>query len=122
MATIRRAQSNQALDIAVIDMTQSESVTVSFESNTGSKVVWDDGGISWTINPTTAGNSVSVAVEHSLLGEGDDAKYWTPDSESPFSGGSEGNEHFRVQRVRFTATTGQATVVVASGAKFRVLD
>ena len=118
MATVTRHTSAQALDIAAIDFEAGDIVIVDLTARRLAKADWENGGVSWTINSATAFN---VKVEHSLMPRGnDDAKYWTEDSDSPYTSNAEGNEHFRVQRIRFTAMSGSPTVVVSSDGKFTV--
>ena len=119
MATITKHQSSQALAIAQIEMEAGDVVTINLSAPIHSRVSWENGGVSWTINSATA---FSVKVEHSLMPTGDDERFWTEDFDSPFASGAEGNEHFRVQRVRFTAASGTPTVVVASNARFEVTE
>ena len=120
MASVTRHTSHQAISIAEIDLDLNEVAVVDLDHLRNAKVRWDDGGVSWTINAQNDGDNISVKVEHSLMPEGDDAKYWVEDFESPFTKATQGNEHFRVQRIRFTATSGDITVVVASASKFQV--
>ena len=118
MATVTRHQSAQSLNVTAIDFEAGDIVTVDLRDRRHASVNWENGGVSWTINSATAFN---VKVEHSLMPSGDDAKYWTEDSDSPYTANAEGNEHFRVQRIRFTAMSGTPTVVVASNSKYKVL-
>lgn len=120
MATHRTHNSHQAVEIAEIDLINSESVIIDLSAFRRAPVAWDDGGVSWTIG--SSGAAVSVKVEHSLMPEGfDDEKYWSEDENSPFRKGSEGNEHHRVQRIKFTASSGNPTIVVSSNAPFKVV-
>jgi len=117
MATVTRLSSAQSLSIAKILMDEGDRAVINLHSPRQARVDWDDGGVSWTI----AGSSVSVEVDHSLMPAGNDADDdWVPDALSPFQGGSDGNEHYRIQRIRFHAKKGTPTVIVSSNAKFEV--
>lgn len=73
-----------------------------------------DGVIDWVKGLTWGviiadGAGASVAVDHSLLPEGD---RWTPAPSSPYTKSREGRETARFQRIRFTATGGPARVTM----------
>ena len=120
MATHTVSSSYQSLQVSEIALEEGENAIVNLGETRSASVRWDDGGVSWTINPTTAGESISVKIEHSLTASGDDGKYWVDDLDSPTTASLDGNEHYRVQRIRFTATTGDITVIVASNSRFEV--
>ena len=120
MATRTTRQGHQSLSIEELHIPAGESVTVAFAEARHARVDWHDGGVTWTINPERAGESFSCAVEHSLSPSGDEAYLWVPDEESPFSEPSDGVEEYRMERVRFTAESGDVVVVVATASKVRV--
>ena len=77
------------------------------------------GGVTWTIREEVEGtDSFEVVVEHSLLPPGYDAHGdWTPDEAGPFTSASQGEESFRIERLRFTNTGDTVIVVVAAPSK-----
>jgi len=120
MAFSRGHSSHQSLQIAEITFEQGESVIVDFSAARGAAVDWVNGGVSWTIN--TNGTDFEMSVDHSLMPAGfNEDRHWTPDRNSPFDEPTEGNEHNRIQRLRFTADLGAPTVIICSNSKFEVV-
>jgi len=119
MATYTTHETHQARNVSAVEMDEGDVLIIDLATPRLAPVPWYDGGVSWTINSS---GTHSVKVEHSLMPTGfDDDKYWTEDGDSPFSASAEGSEHFRVQRIRFTATKGSPTIVVASATKYEVI-
>ena len=121
MATLLKLDVPPTLIVHAVDLDAGEIVTFDLTYKTNPPVMWENGGVSWTVKPTTEGGSFNCKVEHSLMPKGyDQPKYWTEDEDSPYTSEVEGNEHFRVQRVRFTATTGNITVVLSTNTRNEV--
>lgn len=124
MATITAKRSSQGLDTKLIAVTANEAVVVSLTPPTKSgvrgAVNWDRGGLSWSIVPQTAGQSINCAVHYSLFLEGDED--WVPHVSSPFTAPKQENEFGRCDRVRFTNASGSnpVYVTVSSNSLFQV--
>lgn len=119
MASIsERYLTSQSLDTRLIELDGGEQATITFRSARRGKVMWYDGGVSWSLKEKDASLSTfSVRVEHSLLPHGD---HWVEDRDSPFGENVQGIELSRMERVRFTNLDGSNTVhiVVASPANY----
>ena len=122
MARVTRTEGAQAVDVAIIELTNGETATVNLDDDTRrAQVPWDDGGVTWTCQAKNNGDPVSMRVWQSLAPSGDDFGYWVEDDQSPFSEPAQGAEQYRIQRLRFTNNSNDdAVVIVSSAAKFEV--
>lgn len=120
MATVNKISSAQSISVYEIILdSEREQAVIDLTAARNAAVDWLNGGLSWTINEPNG--DFEVEVEHSLMPSGyDGSQYWTPDAESPFTEPAEGNEHNRIQRIRFTNVSGQPVIVVASNANITV--
>ena len=109
--------SSQGLDSRIISLDAGEVAVVKFDKG---PVQWTNGGVAWTIQPETAGESIEVAVEQSLLSDGDED--WTEDENSPFSETRQDAEFVRINRLRFSnaAASNTVTISVLCSAPFTV--
>ena len=100
---------------AYIPVDQGESVVLHFDQG---PMRWGENGFSWTFLPRVQDADIEVAVESSMLAEGD--VDWTPDPESPYEEPYHDAESYRISRKRFTATEGNLHLTCLGSAGYRV--
>lgn len=119
---IESTQGYQSQSIRRFQLADGETALVEFAAARDAKVNWDNGGVTWTIREEDeSADTFSVVVEHSILPIGYDAHGdWVPDEQGPFTEPSQGEESFRIERIRYTNTGDTVIVVVAAPSKITV--
>lgn len=112
-------QGYQSQTVRAFNLADGETALVEFAAARDAAVGWDRGGVTWTIREAVKNSaSFSVVVEHSLMPPGNDEHGdWVPDEAGPFTTPSQGEESFRIERIRFTNTGDTVRVILASPSK-----